>query len=53
MAKTITIKGKNPVDEAKRVEAFEWFNKEATTEELQKIMKLAKNPIKRAMLKTL
>jgi hypothetical protein len=53
MPKTITIKGKSPVDEASRFEAMTWFNDNATTEELQKIMKLAKNPLKRAMLKSL
>lgn len=52
MAVTITIKGKSPQDEAKKHAAFSWLAKNATTEEVEKIVQLAKNPLKRAMLKS-
>lgn len=50
MAVTITISGSTPQDEAKKHAAFSWLAQNATTKEVEKIVQLAKNPMKRAML---
>ena len=53
MPKTITVKGKGIVDEGSKFEALNYLNENASTEELQKLAKLAKNPMYRGMLKNL
>lgn len=51
MAKTLTIKGENALDETKRYNALTALQKEATTEELTKLQAAIKKPDLRAMLK--
>lgn len=51
MAKNISVTGKNPADELKRYNAMAAINKEATTEELEKLQKAMKDPNLRGYLK--
>lgn len=53
MSKTVTIKGNGILDEQNRVEALQYLQDNATTEELIKLKKLAQNPTMRAMLKSI
>jgi|GEM_PF-6899679 len=52
MPRSIEIKGTNLVDTEARYEALSFLNT-ATTSELTKLVKAAKNPVYRAMLKKL
>lgn len=51
MPKTITITGNGAMDEAQRAEALQYLAKEATTDELIKLKKLASDPQMRSLLK--
>lgn len=53
MAKNITITGNGPVDEERRAKALLSLNKVGSADELEKLVKLAKNPMYKGMLKTL
>ncbi len=53
MAEIINISGKNPMDTARKKEALEYLANNATTEELQKLMNLSKNPMYRKMLNSM
>lgn len=50
MPSTITIKGENLLDEARKVEAIETLLQVGSTKQLEKLAKLAKDPKKRALL---
>jgi len=47
---SIIVKGENQFDTKARHQALSYLNKEAKTEELEKLVKLAKNPIMRKLL---
>jgi len=42
----VLINGKNPLDQAKRTEALQFLQDQATTRELEKIVELAKGPMR-------
>lgn len=52
MNKTITIEAHSIMEVEKKAEILKWLADNATTQELEKIKKLAQNPQMRAMLKT-